>query len=52
MIRGGNANNGLNCGLGYVNVNNGLSNANANIGCRVANWKKHFFGHSVATLKR
>lgn len=36
VYRGGNVNNGANCGLAYVNVNNGLGNANANIGCRVA----------------
>jgi len=35
VYRGGNVNNGANCGLGYVNVNNGLTNQNANIGCRV-----------------
>ena len=33
---GGNANNGANDGVGYVNLNNGLSNANANIGARLA----------------
>ena len=32
---GGNANNGGKAGAGYVNVNNGLTNANANIGARL-----------------
>ena len=36
---GGNANNGANDGLAYVNVNNAPSNANANIGSRL-NWNK------------
>jgi hypothetical protein len=36
---GGNANNGDNDGLAYVNVNNAPSNANANIGSRL-NWNK------------
>ena len=31
---GGNANNAGNDGPGYVNVNNGLSNSNTNIGAR------------------
>ena len=35
-IRGGNANNGSNDGLGYVNVNNAVGNANVNIGVRPA----------------
>jgi hypothetical protein len=48
---GGNANNGGNDGPGYVNANNGLSNANANIGCRLAEkfrkipQKEHTFPH-------
>lgn len=33
---GGNVNNGANDGVGYANVNNGLTNANANIGCRLS----------------
>ena len=33
---GGNANNAGNDGPGYVNVNNGLSNSNTNIGARQA----------------
>ncbi len=32
---GGNANNGANDGLAYLNVNNGPANANANIGSRL-----------------
>ena len=36
VIRGGNVNNGTNGGAGYVNANNGLTNANANIGARLA----------------
>lgn len=32
---GGNANNGSNDGLGYLNANNAPSNANANIGSRL-----------------
>ena len=35
-IRGGNANNGSNDGLGYVNVNNAVGNANANNGGRLS----------------
>ena len=35
VYRGGNTNNGGNAGAGYVNVNNGLTNANANIGGRL-----------------
>lgn len=31
---GGNANNGSNCGLAYVNANNAFSNANDNWGAR------------------
>lgn len=31
---GGNANNGSNSGLAYVNSNNDFSNANSNIGAR------------------
>ena len=31
-IRGGNCNNGANCGFRYVNVNNAASNSNWNIG--------------------
>ena len=33
---GGNANNGANDGVAYCNVNNGLTNSNANIGARLA----------------
>lgn len=32
---GGNANNGSNAGLAYLNSNNGPANANANIGSRL-----------------
>lgn len=35
-LRGGNANNGSNDGLGYVNVNNAVGNANANYGGRLS----------------
>ena len=35
VYRGGNANNGSNAGAGYVNVNNTLTNTNANIGGRL-----------------
>ena len=35
-IRGGNANNNSNDGLGYVNVNNAVGNANDNIGARLS----------------
>ena len=38
VIRGGNLNNGANDGAFYVNVNNELTNANANIGGRLAEW--------------
>lgn len=41
MYRGNNLNNGTNVGFGYVNVNNGLANANANIGARLNAMKKH-----------
>lgn len=34
LLVGGNANNGGNDGPGYVNLNNGLGNSNANIGVR------------------
>lgn len=34
VLLGGNANNGANCGLGYVNSNNAFSNSNANYGSR------------------
>lgn len=34
-LRGGNANNGLNAGFGYVNVNNDVGNANTNYGGRL-----------------
>lgn len=36
VYRGGNVNNAANGGAGYVNVNNALSNSNANIGARLA----------------
>ena len=36
LIRGGNANNGSNAGIGYVNVNNAVGNANTNIGGRLS----------------
>lgn len=32
---GGNANNGANAGLAYVNSNNAVSNSNTNIGSRI-----------------
>ena len=35
-FRGGNANNGSNDGLGYVNVNNAVGNNNTNIGARLS----------------
>jgi len=35
VLRGGNANNGLNAGFGYVNVNNDVGNANGNNGGRL-----------------
>jgi len=35
-FRGGNANNSSNDGLGYVNVNNAVGNANTNIGARLS----------------
>jgi len=38
VLRGGNVNNGANDGGGYVNVNNGLANANTNIGGRLAEY--------------
>jgi len=38
---GGNANNGANDGVGYANVNNGLTNSNANIGARLATQVLH-----------
>ena len=45
MVRGlqvgGNANNGSNAGLAYLNANNAPSNANANYGSRL-NWLKSF----------
>ena len=34
----GNLNNGANAGLWYVNANNGLGNANWNIGGRLSGW--------------
>ena len=48
VLRGGNANNGANDGAFYVNVNNELTNANTNIGGRLAEWlniKAHFPHH-------
>ena len=36
LFRGGNANNGANDGLGYVNVNNTVGNSNGNIGARLS----------------
>ena len=39
-LRGGNLNNGANDGAWYVNVNNGLSNTNANYGCRLSEYMK------------
>ena len=38
MIRGGNLTNTGNVSPAYVNVNNELGNANANIGFRLAEW--------------
>jgi hypothetical protein len=43
VIRGGNSNNGANDGAFYVNVNNDLSNTNANYGGRLASVSKHYF---------
>ena len=34
-LLGGNANNGTNAGLAYVNSNNGVANSNTNIGSRI-----------------
>ena len=34
-LLGGNANNGANAGLAYVNSNNAVSNSNTNIGSRI-----------------
>lgn len=42
VYRGGNANNGANDGLGYVNVNNGLTNANVNISGRLSAHRKKY----------
>jgi len=36
LFRGGNANNGLNAGFAYVNVNNAVGNSNTNIGARLS----------------
>lgn len=36
LFRGGNANNGANAGLFYVNVNNGVGYSNTNIGGRLS----------------
>lgn len=36
VYRGNNLNNGANVGLGNVNVNNGLTNSNTNIGARLS----------------
>lgn len=38
-LLGGNANNGTNAGLAYVNSNNSVSNTNANIGSRICSNK-------------
>lgn len=42
---GGNWDNGANAGLFYANANNAPSNANSNIGARLA---KDVFGHCIA----
>ena len=42
LFRGGNANNGANAGIGYVNVNNVVGNANTNYGGRLSACDKVF----------
>lgn len=46
-LRGGNLNNGLNDGAWYVNVNNALSNSNANNGCRLSTYLRQFYSGSI-----
>ena len=45
-LRGGNANNGLNAGFGYVNVNNAVGNANTNYGGRLHALQSNRFNSS------
>lgn len=45
---GGNSNNGSNCGPSYVNLNNGLSNSNWNIGGRLNFVINHYITFTVA----
>ena len=40
-LRGGNCNNGANCGFRYVNVNNTASNSNWNIGASPVSREKN-----------
>ena len=49
-IRGGNLTNGANVSPAYVNANNGLTNANANNGSRLAEW--YFYAVSPCTGKK
>jgi hypothetical protein len=51
LIVGGNANNTANAGVGYFNVNNGLGNANANIGARLTKEVKQGFRLSAPALQ-
>lgn len=46
LLAGGNWDNGASCGALCVNANNGVSNANANIGSRQVFFKiRHFFAN-------
>ena len=47
LFRGGNANNGSNAGLGYVNVNNVVGNANTNIGGRLSACDKTLYINAI-----
>jgi hypothetical protein len=51
LIDGGNADNGSQCGLAYVNSNNAFSNSNANIGARLKFYTQtlFFFKADVST---
>ena len=60
VYRGGNANNGSADGMGYVNVNNGLTNSNVNISGRLyisisffqKRKKQYFTGRLMTEEKR
>lgn len=52
LFRGGNANNGANDGLGYVNVNNAVGNSNTNIGGRLSTSKSPFASPYLNTRSR